>query len=143
MDESWLLRAHPRWRLEDWARRLRHTRFVRALGGHANDGDFLALSLGHAGGDDLQGLLSALGAAPGHTRALGHPAFLVVRADRVEIHLGGAAGDPYEVSEADVAHAEALEAALGPLAERILDPPLPGDRVVSPETFPEIFGADD
>lgn len=42
-----------------------------------------------------------------------------------------------------MAHAEALEAALGALAERILDPPLPGDRVVTRETFPELFGADD
>lgn len=62
MDESWLFRAHSRSRLGGWVRRLGYARFVRAAGGHANDGDFLALSLRWEGEEDLTALLQALGA---------------------------------------------------------------------------------
>lgn len=51
----------------------------------------------------------------------------------------GSAGDPYEVSELDVVQAEALESALGALARLVVDPPVPGDRVVTPDTFPDLF----
>lgn len=162
MDETWLLRAHSWSRLHDWVRRLRHTRFVRAVGGHANDGDYLALALRWEGEEDLRHLMARLGAPlgaslpgtstvpghphlaqPGHVVVLGLRAFAWVRGDRVEIRLSGADGRAHEVSEADVLDAEALEGALGDLASRVVDPPVDTDRVVTPLTFPELFADDD
>jgi len=135
---------------------------VRAVGGHANDGDYLALALRWRGEEDLRQLMAELGAplgaaTPGSATIPGHPhlaqpgdvtvlgtaVFAWVRADRVELHLSGAAGDPYQVSEADVCAAEALEAALGALSDRAVDPPVETDRVVTPQTFPDLFAADD
>jgi hypothetical protein len=48
--------------------------------------------------------------------------------DGLELQLSGAAGDPYEVGEDDVANAIKVEAVLSPFAERVLQPPPDSDR---------------
>ena len=42
---------------------------------------------------------------------------------RLEIQLSGAAGDPYEVTDQDVANAVLVEQALLPFSDRVLPPP--------------------
>jgi hypothetical protein len=50
-----------------------------------------------------------------------------VSRDGLDLQLSGAAGDSYEVSEADVANAIKIEAVLDPFAERVLQPPPDND----------------
>ncbi|MCZ8064234.1 hypothetical protein [Silanimonas sp.] len=57
----WLFQEHPEHRLRQWARRLKLFRFVRAAGGHANDGDELVLSYRYGSVDELQSRLALLG----------------------------------------------------------------------------------
>ena len=78
-----LLKAHePRWldylfhgysraELGAWARRLHYFRFVKALGGHANDGDLLLAALHYADNAELRSLLAQFGlpAGPGNEAA--------------------------------------------------------------------------
>ena len=57
----WLFQEHPEQRLRQWARRLEVFRFVRAYGGHANDGDELVASFCYDSPDDLKSQLAGLG----------------------------------------------------------------------------------
>jgi len=50
---------------------------------------------------------------------------------RLELELSGAAGDPFEVSEADVANAVRVEQLLLPIADKVLRPPLDDKRCFS------------
>jgi hypothetical protein len=63
-DERWqqyLFRGHSQRELEEWARSLQVFRFVRARGGHANDGDSLLAVARYSGAADLGAFLAALG----------------------------------------------------------------------------------
>lgn len=57
----WLFQEHPEHRLRQWAGRLKLFRFVRAYGGHANDGDELLASYRFGSIDELQSQFAALG----------------------------------------------------------------------------------
>jgi hypothetical protein len=57
----WLFQEHPEQRLRQWARRLKLFRFVRASGGHANDGDELVVSYRYGSVDELQSRLALFG----------------------------------------------------------------------------------
>jgi hypothetical protein len=54
--------------------------------------------------------------------------FAQVWDSRLELQLSGAAGDPYAVTEEDVANAVKVERLLAPLAERVLPPPSDDER---------------
>jgi hypothetical protein len=130
--EQYLFRSHSRAELQAWAKRLRYFRFCRALGGLANDGDCLAVALRHRGEADAQHLLASLSDAQRNVS-------VSLTADTLQLTLAGANGDPYEVTEADVANAEALERRLDPHAERIIDPPLNDPRCIAPATYPAFW----
>jgi len=62
--QGWLYRQHSFNELSEWTRALRYFRYVRALGGHANDGDQLLCALRCASDADFLRLMSALGLEP-------------------------------------------------------------------------------
>lgn len=59
--QRYLHEEHPPATLRAWARRLHRFRFVRASGGHANDGDSLEAAFACAGGDELRAFCATLG----------------------------------------------------------------------------------
>jgi hypothetical protein len=59
--QDYLYRSHSEAELADWARRLDHFRFCRAIGGHANDGDALLVALRYSSAADLESLWRELG----------------------------------------------------------------------------------
>jgi hypothetical protein len=140
--ERYLFRSHSRAELRAWAERLRYFRFCRALGGLANDGDYLGVALRCAGERDAQQMLTKLSGSTlntGHVIIAGVSVFVSVSPEAVLLSLSGADGDYYSVTEADVAHAEVLEALLEQVAERIVDPPLDDARCIAPATHPEFW----
>jgi hypothetical protein len=65
---------------------------------------------------------------PGTITLAGVRCFAWVFPGRLELQLSGAAGDGYEVTEEDVRNAVTIEAAMAPVADRVIDPPLKGER---------------
>lgn len=61
LSERWLLQTHDRAALGRWVRGLRYFRFVRAWGGHANDGDSFVAWVRFADRPDLYTKLNQLG----------------------------------------------------------------------------------
>jgi hypothetical protein len=64
MDARWrdyLFQDHAEDTLRAWARRLRLFRFVRAAGGHANDGDSLLVVYGYRSEAELRGFFDGFG----------------------------------------------------------------------------------
>ncbi len=58
---AWFFRTHGYEELARWTASMRFFRFVRALGGHANDGDTLEVALRLDSERDLVALATALG----------------------------------------------------------------------------------
>jgi len=58
---QYLFESHSEVTLRQWAKRLQKFRFVRAYGGHANDGDSLVVVYGYNGLWDLQRFFDLLG----------------------------------------------------------------------------------
>ncbi len=58
---AWFFRTHDREELARWTASLRFFRFVRAIGGHANDGDSLEVALRFDSERDLVALATGLG----------------------------------------------------------------------------------
>jgi len=58
---AWFFRTHGREELARWTASMRFFRFVRAIGGHANDGDTLEVALRFDSEGDLIALATGLG----------------------------------------------------------------------------------
>jgi hypothetical protein len=65
---------------------------------------------------------------PGNVEIAAVRCFAWVYPGRLEISLSGGDGDAYEVGERDIANARTIEEVMAPLADRIIDPPIPGER---------------
>lgn len=162
MSQRWLLKGRSWYGMRAMVTGLRYFRFLRAIGGHANDGDQLLVALAWDDDLDLTVLLTQLdiplrehtGRPSTHApsiedlRHLGQPGWvdvdgtrLHVRVEpgRVVITISGSAGNPYEVTEADVAAASRIEEKIDLVADRVLDPPEATDRCVHPGTWPEFW----
>ena len=60
-------------------------------------------------------------------------------AREVTLSLSGADGDPYQVTEADVVHAAALEARMAVVADRLIDPPIDSKHCIAPAMHAELW----
>ncbi len=127
---AYLYRQHNRAELTEWTQAMRFFRYCRAVGGHANDGDQLLAALRCENAADLARLLAALGLEqPGHVQVASTKVFIYwhQHLQKLELCLFGAAGDPYEVSRADVDNALRIEPLLEPLVADIVMPPRAGE----------------
>ena len=132
---AYLFRQHSEAELTEWMRELRFFRYIRALGGHANDGDMFLAALRCANHEDLPRLLTALRlSASGHVQIAGAKVFVYwqTHEQKLELHVSGAAGNPHEVTRADVDDALRIEQYLEPLASHIVVPPRVGQHCFSP-----------
>jgi hypothetical protein len=127
---AYFFRRHSFEELRAWTETMRFFRFCRAIGGHANDGDLLVAAVRVESQADLAAVAAALGIAPraGQAEIAGVRCFVAVHPGQLELWLSGAAGDAYEVSEEDVLNAVKIEAALASVADRVIDPPMAGER---------------
>jgi hypothetical protein len=169
-----LFETHAEPVLKAWAQRLNSFRFVRARGGHANDGDGLELRLPYDGPGALQAFFHKAGIIPivhptrppqmekglsypgdtlrqfpslipgtewmqqpGHCRIVGQQVF--VWCTQKEIRISISSG--YDVTEADVAAAEAVEAFLGDHLAGRIDPPVDDDHCICPKYYPDYFSS--
>ena len=141
--EQYLFQGHSRGELRAWAQRLRYFRFCRAYGGHANDGDRLLVAVRHEGEADARRTCALIAGAPwtgfGHTRIERIPVFVWMSAGEVTLSLSGADGDMYQVTEADVANAAALEARVAVIADRLIDPPIGSKHCIAPAMHAELW----
>ena len=182
--ERYLYEDHTRKQIGAWARRLKHFRFARAYGGHANDGDQLIVMLRTGDEDAMLAICRALGLVlqpmpsapelqklsaaelplscrhypgwqqPGHTSVAGSRLYAWLGSYLVKDESGRLTGeaipslqlsvmdeeDVWSVTEAAVAHAEAVESLLTPLAAQLIDPPQDDRNCISPKRYPEMFG---
>ena len=138
--------------LTNWARRLHYFRFVKALGGHANDGDLLLAVLRYANNADLRKLFAQLGLPTGPGRATGPvpspgliawagaKVYVAVRHAPQQLEFTIIAPDgSYDVTPQAVEAAEAVELLLAVQAPRIIDPPLRDHHCVCPAYYPELW----
>ena len=113
MDEAYLYRDHSRAEIHRWARELRFFRFVRAYGGHNNDGDHLLVALTEP--------------------AEGLSVYAYEQNGRFLLRMS----DGYDVTESVVQAAKNVEKALDP--SKVIDPPQNDDHCVCPDFYPEIW----
>jgi len=116
LSEDRIIGRHSKPELRRWINTLRYFYFIRAWGGHANDGDTFKAAIRYASQEDLQNKLRLLGLEPadaerhGHSEIAGMKCFLHLRQDSIELHVSGTKdGNYYEVSEADFELCLALE----------------------------------
>ncbi|OON68819.1 hypothetical protein [Hymenobacter sp. CRA2] len=64
LSDSWLFQQHSRATIKEWVNQLRYFCFIRAWGGHANDGDEFRAQLQYADRADLLAKLGRLGIHP-------------------------------------------------------------------------------
>ena len=62
LQDGWLFQRHSKQALSEWVTQLRYFYFVRAWGGHANDGDSFKAAFNYEGRQDLIAKLDQLGA---------------------------------------------------------------------------------
>jgi hypothetical protein len=138
----YLLRDHSVDELKEWAQRLKWFRFCRAFGGHAHDGDQLVLAIRSSDEAELNGLWKAVGGAqqsPTSADIRGVRLSVTRLKDRTLLSLSGAEGDPFQVTDKDVANAEVVEQALMLTRASVLDPPLDDRHCVAPKFYPEFW----
>jgi len=61
LPDSWLFETHPESELRAWVRQLRYFHFIRAWGGHANDGDEFKAAISFSGREDLLKKMNQIG----------------------------------------------------------------------------------
>jgi len=147
-------------------------RFVRAIGGHANDGDELLVAFRYSGPDELREFFRRLGTElvvrqqrppqpiagtpytsdeyarfpstipgtrwieqPGHIQVDGQAAFAWCDASSIRLVVA----EGYDVTEANVDGAEAIERLLLDTGLPRIDPPVEHERCVCPQYHPELF----
>jgi len=162
---SYLLETVDMVTLRRWYKLLYHFRFLRAVGGHANDGDSLDAALRYHGEPDLRGLLSELGLAPDarsesefegelasprpsfvpSTKRLRQPGHCQIGGAEVFLWCSGStmliSANPrsYTVEEHHVQAAEKVEKVLRALThDRILDPPGESHYYLCPQYHPDL-----
>ncbi|MBX7135251.1 MAG: hypothetical protein K1X67_21490 [Fimbriimonadaceae bacterium] len=170
--EQYLFETHSEETLRSWARRLQFFRFIRAHGGHANDGDSLEVAFRYHTLRELERMLAMLDVLlerykacppqpepgvsypmedferfpslipgtnwvrqPGHTVVGGHSVFIWCERDRVTMSLF----EGYEVTEANVVAAEAIEKMLANVTLERIDPPRDSRNTICPKYFPDYF----
>jgi hypothetical protein len=148
-----------------WYARLHYFRFLRAVGGHANDGDSLNAALRYHSESDLLDLLCVLGLSAGNgsvlssevplaaprpsfvpdTNHLRQPGHCQIGGSDVFVWCSGSAmiisANPlsYTVEEIHVQAAEAVENVLrASLHHRILDPPGESPYYLCPHNYPDL-----
>jgi len=139
---DYLFRGHSPEELAEWALRLNFSRFCRAFGGHANDGNQLLLVLSYHGQTDQERLwleLAISGPPPDVTTIAGVPVSLSQFTDHVLLSISGADGDPFEVTLADVERAALVESKLGAASGRRIDPPMDDPHCIAPKYYPDFW----
>lgn len=148
-----------------WYERLHYFRFLRAVGGHANDGDSLNAALRYDGEADLLGVLSELGLAPvtrseseseeglasprpsfvPHTNNLRQPGHCQIGGAEVFLWCSGStmliSANPlsYTVEENHVQAAEKVEKVLrASMQHRIQNPPGESHYYLCPQYYPDL-----
>ena len=61
LQDGWLFQRHSKQLLSEWVKQLRYFHFIRAWGGHANDGDSFKAAFNYEGRQDLVDRLEQLG----------------------------------------------------------------------------------
>ncbi|NGZ75216.1 hypothetical protein [Saccharibacillus alkalitolerans] len=168
LEEIWyryFYETHPRLELKEWAGRLRVFRFCRANADQTGDRDRLMAAFRVSSREELEKVCGQLGITleelpetdeasaaadrfripnhpnlrqPGHLRLFGLPAHVWVRRDKLVVTISDA-DKPSDVTPRTVKAVEGLEAKLGELAERAVDPPLNDKHCLSPKFYPELF----
>ncbi|MGW6500846.1 hypothetical protein [Nonomuraea angiospora] len=75
---------------------------------------------------------------PGHVEIAGQRAHVWSHGDRLDVSVTDTV-DPYNVSDAAVASAKAIEALLAPIAGQVVDPPQDDRNCVCPRYYPDLW----
>ncbi|MDX3102087.1 hypothetical protein [Nonomuraea angiospora] len=75
---------------------------------------------------------------PGHVEIAGQRAHVWSHGDRLDLSVADTV-DPYNVSDAAVASAKAIEALLAPIAGQVVDPPQDDRNCVCPRYYPDLW----
>lgn len=150
-DAHWcdlLFRDHTQRQLRDWARSLRYFRFVRGSGGGMDDhGDRLAVLLRVDAPGDGAKILATLSASDTPAAGAELPSAIVVagvkvglytRPDRIELQVTDTE-NPWEVTQAAVDSARAVEVVLESLAGKLIDPPQDDKYCICPKFYPSFW----
>ncbi|WP_109508667.1 hypothetical protein [Nocardioides speluncae] len=140
---AYLYERHSPAELRGWANRLAVFRFCRAFGGHANDSDQLTAAFAVPTEADLREALTAIGvvptvAQPGWVRIADADVHTWVSGGRLTLTISDA-DSPYDVTEAAVRAAEAVEPVLAPIRALVIDPPLDRAHCICPKYYPDLW----
>jgi len=130
LSDKWLFERHSKEEISRWVNDLKYSYFIRAWGGHANDGDEFKLTLNYKNKSDLSDTLKKLGISikllpknqpesvsdvpefeqPRHIDLNHIKCFCWIENGKISFSLsGGQDGDLYEVTETDFENCKKLE----------------------------------
>lgn len=110
LSDEWLFQDHSKETIKRWLSELKCFYFIRAWGGHANDGDCFKTQLIYKDQKDLTEKLKKLlkkssydkKSQPGHQKLWGQKVFVWISKESIELSVFNSKGDdPYGVSEED------------------------------------------
>jgi hypothetical protein len=145
-DPAWrahLFRVRSESEIGQWARSLDHVRFCRGpVSPFFTEPDRFVVALSWRDTDDRAALLADLGLrdAPDGWQDLDDLRVRVeIRPHRLTLAISGAEQRRPQLTARDVEAAARLDSRLGPLADRIIDPPVDDRTCVTPARYPSLF----
>lgn len=110
LSNEWLFQDHSKETIRRWLSQLHCFYFIRAWGGHANDGDCFKTQFAYKDQKDLKEKLKKLlkktsyseESQPGYQELWGQKVFIWITKRTIELSVfNSKGGNPYEVSEED------------------------------------------
>lgn len=110
LSDIWLYQRHSKQTIKAWVNHLKYFYFIRAWGGHANDGDTFKVGINYTDKEDLIFRLGQLELTldvrpedfPAYSTIFGYKAFVCIYDNTIEISISGTKDENYyEVTEAD------------------------------------------
>lgn len=110
LSERWIFQSIQPNILINWIANLKYFHFIRAIGGHANDGDAFVCELKFNSEDEVFSILKKIGVENfGYNLIENKQCYISIKNTKVEFSISGANGNPYEVSQKDYEYCKKIE----------------------------------
>lgn len=110
LSRLWIFQNTQPINLINWIINLKYFYFIRAIGGHANDGDAFVCELKFNSDDQVSSILKKIGVeGSGYNLIENNKCWVSIKDTRIEFSIFGANGNLYEVSQKDYESCKKIE----------------------------------
>lgn len=110
LSDNWIFQNLQRTNVINWINDLKYFYFIRAIGGHANDGDAFICELKSNTEYELKSMLKKIGIKnTGHQLIENNKCYVSIKERKLEFSVFGGNGNMYEISNEDYKTCKQLE----------------------------------